>query len=316
MSGNSGDLRIAVVGTGGIGGYFGGCLAAAGHDVRFLARGEDLAALRSEGLSITGDSTSWAVPEVLVSDSPQAIGEVDFVLLCVKTMQLSAAAAALGPLIGEDTAVVTVQNGVEAPGRVAAVIGRGRVLPGVVRVVATKAGPGRIRHVGGPGAVAFTEWDSSASKRVLRLREALTNARLATPEPKDIWTALWSKFLLMAPVGSIGAATGGATIGELRSREGTRRMLIAGMREVQETGIALGIGLPADAVDTAIRLADQQHPEARTSLQQDILAGRPSELDAWTGAVVRLAHRAGREAPVHEMLYELLVVRSNNVRPQ
>ena len=138
-----GGSSIAVVGAGAVGGYFGGRLSAAGHDVRFLARGENLTALRRKGLRVTSGSSDWAVPEVRVSDDPQDIGAVDFVLLCVKTSQLPSALDALGPLVGEDTAVVTVQNGVEAPEQVAARTGRGRVLPGSVRVVASMAGPAK-----------------------------------------------------------------------------------------------------------------------------------------------------------------------------
>ncbi|HEX4723452.1 MAG TPA: 2-dehydropantoate 2-reductase [Pseudonocardiaceae bacterium] len=301
--------RIAVVGVGGIGGYFGGRLAAAGQDVRFLARGETLAALRRDGLSVAGGSTVWSAPHVRVSGDPHEIGEADFVLLCVKTPQLPAAVDALGPLIGADTAVVTIQNGVEAPERVAERIGRDRVLPGLVQVVATKIGPAEVRHVGGPGALGFAEWDGHASRRVLRLREALRDARLASSEPGDIWADMWGKFLLVVPIGSLGAAADGANIGELRSRAGTRNLLIAGMREIHDIATALGIALPANVLDNAIEFMDRQPAHVTTSLQQDILAGRPSELDAWTGAVVRMAERAGTAAPIHEMLHELLAVR-------
>ncbi|MEV3992523.1 2-dehydropantoate 2-reductase [Streptomyces sp. NPDC049837] len=309
MTGETSGPSIAVVGAGGVGGYLGGRLAAAGYDVRFLARGDSLAALGRKGLRVTNGSSDWSVPDLRASDDPQDIGEVDYVLLCVKTSQLPAAVDALGPMVGRNTAVLTVQNGVEAPEQVAAVVGRDRVLPGMVRVVATLVGPGEVRHVGGPAALGFAEWDGSVSDRVERLREVLRDASLTAMEPRDIWAGLWAKFLLVVPIGSLGAATGGATIGELRSRGGTRRMLIAGMREIHETGIALGIELPGDAVDTAIGLMDRQQPDVTSSLQRDILAGRPSELEAWTGAAVRLADRAGRTAPVHEMLYELLATR-------
>ena len=313
MTGETSGPSIAVVGAGGVGGYLGGRLAAAGHDVRFLARGENLAALGRKGLRVTNGSSDWSVPDLRASDDPQDIGEVDYVLLCVKTSQLPAAVDALGPWVGRNTAVLTVQTGVEAPEQVAAVIGHDRVLPGIVRVVATLVGPGEVRHVGGPAALGFAEWDGSVSDRVKRLCEVLRDASLTAMEPSDIWVDLWAKFLLVVPIGSLGAATGGATggatIGELRSRRGTRRMLIAGMREIHETGIALGIELPGDAVDTAIGIMDHQQPDVTCSLQRDILAGKPSELEAWTGAAVRLADRAGRTAPVHEMLYELLATR-------
>lgn len=302
---------IAVVGVGGVGGYLGGRLAAAGCDVQLLARGENLAALQDTGLCITHSSGDQTVSDVRASDDPHDIGKVDVVVLCVKTPQLPAATHALGPLVGGDTAVVTVQNGVEAPEQVAAEIGRGQVLPGTIRVVATMDAPGHVSHVGGPAALTVAEWDNSASDRVTRLRGVLRDASLEAPDPRDIWVDLWAKFLLVTPVGSLGAATGGATIGELRSRAGIRRMLVAGMQEIHETAVGLGIALPDDIVDTATGLMDRQAPDVTSSLQRDILAGRPSELDAWTGAVVRLAERAGRTAPVHEMLYELLATRTS-----
>lgn len=309
MSREPDDPSIAVVGAGGVGGYLGGRLAAAGYDVRFLARGENLAALRRKGLHVANGASDWSVSDLRASDTPQDIGKVDYVLLCVKTSQLAAAMEALGPMVSENTAILTVQNGVEAPEQVAVEIGRDRVLPGTVRVVATLVGPGEVRHVGGPAALSFAEWDGSVSDRVKRLCEILRDASVTAVESSDPWADLWAKFLLLVPIGSLGAATDGATIGDLRSRPGTRRMLIAGMREIHKTGIALGIALPEDAVDTAIGLVDRQQPDVTSSLQRDILAGKPSELEAWTGAVIRLADRAGRAAPIHEMLYELLATR-------
>lgn len=311
MTEQAGPPSIAVVGVGGVGGYLGGQLAAAGCDVQLLARGENLAALQRTGLCITNSSGNQTVSDVRASDDPHDIGEVDFVLLCVKTPQLPAAINALEPLVGGDTAVVTVQNGVETPERVAVEVGRGQVLPGTIRVVATMDGPGHVSHVGGPAALSFAEWDNTVSDRVTRLRQMLHGASLIAPEFSDIWVDLWAKFLVVTPVGSLGAATGGATIGELRSRPGTRRMLLAGMQEIHETAVALGIALPDDIVDTATGLMDRQAPDVTSSLQRDILAGRPSELEAWTGAVVRLADRGGRTAPVHEMLYELLATRTS-----
>ena len=304
---------IAVVGAGAVGGYIGGRLAAAGYDVRFLARGENLAALRTKGLRITNGSTELTVPEVRASDDPRDLGEADYVLLCVKTPQLPAVVETLPPMVGQDTAVLTLQNGVEAPEQVAAGIGRDRVLPGTVRVLATTLGPGEVAHLGGPGVLGFAEWDGSVSARVVRLREVLRDARLTVVEPPDIWADLWAKFLLVVPVGSLGAATGGATIGELRSRAGTRKLLIAGIRENYGTAVGLGIALPGDAVETAIGMMDRQPPDITSSLQRDILAGRLSELEAWTGAAVRLANSAGRAAPVHETLYELLATRASRI---
>ena len=293
---------VAVVGAGAVGGYFGGVLAAAGSDVSFLTRGS-WPGLRQNDVPV----------QVRATNDPRELGEVEVVLLCVKTPQLPAAVDALAPLIGAQTAVITVQNGVEAPEEVAQRIGRDHVLPGLARVVATTTGPGEVRQVGPPGALGFAEWDGSASARVRRLREVLSAVPMLAPP--DIWAALWAKFLLVVPVGSLGAATGGATIGELRSRAGTRKLLVEGMRELYATGLELGVALPVDAVETAIGLMDAQGADVTSSLQRDLLAGRPSELEAWTGAAVRLAHKAGMSAPVHELLYELLATRASLANP-
>lgn len=302
--------RIAVVGIGGVGGFLGGCLTAAGYQPYLLARGENLAALRRTGLRLTSGDETRLVPTVLATDDPREVGEVDVVLLCVKTGQLPQAIEAANPLIGAGTAVVTIQNGVDAPEEVASAIGREHVLPGIIRIVATRLGPGEIVHSGGPVALGFAEWDGGVSDRVSRLREVVRTAGLVALEPDDIWADLWTKFMTVVPIGSLGAATGGATIGELRSRAGVREMLVAGSREIFSAGVELGIALPDDAVDTAVGVMERQPADATTSLQRDILAGRPSELEAWTGAAVRLAGRAGLAAPVHEMLYELLAVRA------
>lgn len=301
-------MRIAVVGAGGIGGYFGGRLAAAGHDVGFLARGPHLAALREHGLRVHSVMGDFVVSDVRASDDPGALGEAEFVLLAVKTWQLDAVVDALGPLIGPRTAIVTTQNGVDAPERVAGSFGRGAVLPGTAKIFAHLEAPGHLRHVGGPGLLTYGEWDNRVTPRVERLRRALDEAGVANTVPADVWLELWSKFLFVAPFGGLGAATD-ATIGVLRSRPGTRNLLTTLMREIRDVALARGIRLPEDVVETTLAFIDQQPESGRSSLQRDILSGRPSELEAWTGAVVRLGVATGTPTPAHDILYELLAAR-------
>ena len=302
-------MKVAVFGTGGTGGYFGGRLAAAGHDVGFLARGEHLDALRRDGLSVQSVAGDFAVAPVHASADPADFGPVDAVLLGVKTWQLPDAVAGLAPLLGEETSVVTMQNGVEAPVEVAAAIGEHHVLPGVAKIFAMIDGPGRIRHTGGPASLAFGEWDNRRSVRVGQLRDALPAAGIAVEAPADIWVELWAKFLLIVPFGGLGAATD-APVGELRSRPGTRQLLADAMTEVATLARARGIALPDGIVDTTLGFVDRQPEGATSSLHRDLRAGRPSELDAWTGAVVRLAAESGTPAPVNRVLYEVLAARS------
>ena len=304
-------MRIAVLGSGGIGGYFGGRLAASGHDVAFVARGDHLRAIREHGLEVTSVAGDFTVEPANVTDDVTSIGVVDVVLLAVKTWQLPPVLESLPSLVGPGTAVVTTQNGVEAPDQVAAVVGRDAVLPGIAKIFAFIDGPGRITHAGGPASLAFDEWSTgpgSGSDRVMRLREAVTTSGAVSPVPDDIWAELWSKMLFVVPFGGLGAALD-ATIGELRSAPPRRGLLQDAMREVETLARARGIRLPEQVVAGTMAFVDDQPADATTSLQRDLLEGRPSELDAWTGAVVRLAGESGVDVPLHRLLLEVLTSR-------
>ena len=298
-------MRIAVIGAGGIGGYFGGRLAASGHEVTFVARGDHLAAIRDKGLRVKSVAGDFTVSPASVTDGTRSIGVVDMVLLAVKTWQLDPVLAALPSLVGPETAVVTTQNGVEAPGQVAAVVGRQAVLPGIAKIFAFIEEPGIIRHAGGPASLAFAEWDNGSSERVRGLRQAVTGAGAVAPVPDDIWAELWSKMLFVVPFGGLGAALD-ATVGELRTRPSWRALLQDAMREVETLARARGVRLPESVVAGTMAFVDDQPAAATTSLQRDVLADKPSEIDAWTGAVVRLAAEAGVAAPIHRLLLEVL----------
>ncbi|MEU4394422.1 2-dehydropantoate 2-reductase [Kribbella sp. NPDC023855] len=302
-------LRIAVLGAGGVGGYFGGRLAEAGYDVRFVARGEQLAALRRDGLVVESVAGDFSVGSVVATDDPAEIGEVDYVLLGVKTWQLGEAIKSLQPLVGPGTAVVTTQNGVEAPREVADAVGQDAVLPGAVEIIAFLDGPGRVRHIGGPAKLTFGEWDNRVSERVERLRDALQASKLTAVVPADVWVALWSKFLALGSFGAV-ATLADAPFGVLRGRPGLRQLIVDSMNEIKQVAKATGVELPADALDNTLAFLDSLPEAGTTSLQRDIKAGKPSELEAWTGAVVRLGRQTGTPTPVNTILYELASARS------
>lgn len=301
-------LKIAVIGAGGVGGYFGGRLAAAGHNVSFVARGEHLAALRRDGLAVASVAGDFAVAPARATDDATEIGVVDFVLLAVKTWQLEPAITALKPLVGAETAVVTTQNGVDAPEQVAETVGKEAVLPGAAEVIAFLDGPGRVRHLSG-GKLTFAEWDSRPSARVARLRDALLESGLNAAVATDVWAALWEKFLALASVGAIGALAD-APFGVLRTHAGAWQLIADSMTEIHQVAKARGISLPDDVVATKIAFLDRLPEDGTTSLQRDIRAGRASELEAWTGAVVRLGRETGTPTPVNRVLYELASARA------
>ncbi len=302
-------MKLVVIGAGGIGGYFGARLATAGAEVVFVARGAHLRALRETGLFVDSVSGDFRVHPVTATDDPGEIGPADAVLLCVKTWQLPQAIPMLPTLVGPGTAVVTTQNGVDAPDQVAAAVGRDAVLPGLAKIFSSVAAPGRISHVGGPASLAFGEWDNRRTDRVSDLKALLRGAGVDASVPADIWAELWAKMLFVVPFGTLGAASG-VPIGALRSRPGTRQALVEAMGEIEAIARARGIGLPSGIVEKTLTFVDQQPAGATSSLQRDLLAGRPSELEAWAGSVVRLGRESGVATPVHGLLYELLAARA------
>jgi len=302
-----GRQTLAVFGAGAVGGYFGGRLAEAGHDVRFVARGRQLAAIRDHGLRVSSVDGDFLIRPAHVADDPAAIGQVDVVLVAVKAWQVPEAADAMGPLVGENTFVVPLQNGVEAPDLLSAVLRRPRVLGGLCRILAYLDGPGHIRHTGVTPYIAFGELDGSSSDRVEALRRAFTRTRGITVEvPPDIRVAMWSKFLFIAALGGVGALTR-SPIGALRSAAKSRELLRQALEEIRAVALGRNILLPADIVDGTLAYIDTPPTDGTASMQRDIMEGRPSELEAQVGAVVRLGELVGVPVPVHRMIYRSLL---------
>ena len=307
-------LTIAVLGTGATGGYFGGRLAEAGEDVRFIARGAHLAALRAHGLTVTSVAGDFQLDPVRVSETPADIGPVDVVLVAVKAWQVPEAAESLRPLMGERTFVVPLQNGIDAPDQLAAVLGAERVLGGFCSILASLEGPGRIRHMGVVPYIAFGELDGSRSARAEALRAAFAGTRGVTVEvPADIRAAMWNKFLFITALSGVGAVTR-APAGVVRSQPASRGLLRDALEEIHAVARRAGIALPADAVERTLAFIDGLPPDGTASMQRDVLAGRPSELEAQVGAVVRLGERLGVEVPVHRTIYAALLPQERRAR--
>lgn len=300
-------MRIAVFGAGGVGGYFGGRLAQAGHDVAFVARGAHLRAMRERGLAVESPAGDFVVDPVRATDRPEEIGPVEAVLVCVKAWQVPEAAAALGPLLGDDTFAVPLQNGIEAADQLAAAVGPGRVVGGLCRIVSYVTAPGRVRHASTAPSIEVGERDGRPSARVAALAAAFAPAigvRL-TVSP-DIEAAAWRKFLFIAPLSGVGALAG-QPIGAWRHDPAWREMLRAAMEEVARLAEARGVALGEGAVESALRAVDAQAEDATASMQRDLLGGRPSELEQQNGAVVRLARAAGLETPVNADILDRLL---------
>ena len=298
-------MRIAVVGAGGVGGYFGGRLAQAGHDVAFIARGEHLKAMLQEGLRVESINGDFAVSPVQGTDNPADIGAVELVIMGVKAWQIPDTATRLGPLLGPDTLVLPLQNGLEASSQVAAVLGPAPVLGGLCAIYSFITAPGRIRHIGIDPSVTFGALQPSQAGRLAELQAALRHAGVTANIAPDIRVPLWEKFLVLR-WGVVGAVSR-VPAGVLRRLPQARDMIDQAAREVLDVAETQGIDIPADALQRNSALLDSLPAGATTSLQRDVMEGRPSELDAQAGALVRLGEQAGVATPLHGFIYHSLL---------
>jgi 2-dehydropantoate 2-reductase len=308
-------MRIVVFGTGGVGGYFGGRLAKAGEDVTFIARGEHLRAIQSSGLKVDSIDGGFVVQPANAAGDPAEVGKVDLVIVGVKAWQVPQIAPLLKPMVGPNTTVLPLQNGVEAPSQLAAELGTEFVIGGLCKIVAFIVGPGHIRHAGFEPSVALGELDNHASERVQRIQQLFATAGVKAAIPADINAALWGKFLFISAFSGVGAIKG-ESAGSIRTNTEARAMLQRAMEEVGTLAQARGINLPPDAVAKAMGSVDELPAEGTSSMQRDIAAGRPSELESQTGAVVRLARESGVEVPTHQSIYNQLKPKEDKARAE
>ena len=299
-------MRIAIYGVGGAGGYFGARLAGAGEEVVFIARGEHLRAIRDNGLCVTSTQGEMLVRPLLATDDPAEAGPVDVVILGVKAEQVSDAATAIQPMICPDSFVVPLQNGVEAASQLVGVLGQSQVVGGLCGTLSWVSAPGHIRSLGDANFIRFGELDNRQSERTERLRQAFAHAGVKVEIADDIHRAVWEKFLFVVSVGGV-AAVKRATIGEMREQKESRRMLELAMEEIQALARARDVDLEDDIIERTMNFVDGLPHDGTASMQRDIANGRPSELEAWTGAVVRLGEESGVETPVHEFIYRDLL---------
>lgn len=307
-------MRFAIMGSGGVGGYFGARLAEAGEDVTFIARGEHLAAMRADGLRVTSFRGDVTIAPVQATDDPGEVGVVDAVIVAVKAWQLREAAGAIRPLIGPETVVLPLENGVEAADTLAEVLGDGPVLDGLCAIVAWREAPGHIHHAGVDPVVRLAERDNRPSDRVTRLRDAFAGAPgLAVDIPDDIRVAVWSKFLFICAMSGIGSVSR-APIGVTRELPETRSVIERLVAEIETVARARGVALPEDAAARTMGFIDALPAASTASMQRDIMAGRPSELESQNGAVARLGREAGVATPVNDLVHAVLLPQEQSAR--
>lgn len=297
-------MKIAVYGAGGVGGYFGGRLAVAGADVHFIARGAHLDALRTRGLTVRSVKGDFQV-KASASDDPSDIGPCDYVLFCVKSFDTEETAARLPPLLKDETAVISFQNGIDNEEKIAAAVGDDHVMGGAAYIFSRIIEPGVVAHTGGPARIVFGEMDGSRGERAERLLDLFEKADVDAVISENIVRVLWDKFAFICAQAGMTAAVR-LPIGEIRAVEESREAFTKIVEEVRAVAAGEGVELPDDAARRHLGFADGLEPNGYSSLYDDLTNGRRMELQALHGTVVERARRHQVPAPVSETVYAIL----------
>jgi 2-dehydropantoate 2-reductase len=301
-------MKIVVMGSGGIGGFFGGHLAHAGCDVSFIARGKHLAAMREHGLVIESDKhPTMHVPNVQASDEPATLGVADLVIIAVKLWDLDNVARVIKPLVGPDTAVLSLQNGVIKDDILRGHFGDRAVMGGVAYVGTHVARPGVIKQTGAMQRMVFGEYDGLRSPRAEALLAALKRTAIDAELSADIRRTLWEKYVFLVGLSGTTASMR-RTLGPVRSNPQTRAFLLDLMRETVAVGRALGVNLPEDYADQRLVFADSLSPEMTSSLHHDLDHGNPLEVEWLSGGVVTLGAKVGVPTPCNRAVWDVLAL--------
>jgi 2-dehydropantoate 2-reductase len=298
-------MRIAVVGAGGVGGGFGAALAKAGADVTFIARGAHLAAMKSAGLKVGGPRGDIHLVPTKATDDPAAIGHVDIVLFCVKLWDVESAGERIKPLIGPGTAVIPLQNGIDAAERLIPILGKGAVMGGVAQISASITAPGVILQVGTFMRMVFGEFDGKRSKRGEDFLALCLKAGFDATLSEQILTDLWMKFILLAANSGI-TALARQPIGALRDDPDIRPIFRTAFQETFDVGRAKGVALPADAVERTLDFIAHLPPTMKASMALDLDRGNRLEVPWLSGKVAELGRQLSIPTPTHSMMYAML----------
>lgn len=299
-------MRIATVGTGGIGGYLAVKLTLNGHEVAAIARGQHLAAIENNGLTLLSPSEKETVPLWKVTDDTATVGEVDAIIFGVKGSALETAAKSCLPMIGDNTVVVPFLNGVEASDRLVELLDEANVANGLAKISTTIASPGVIEQTGDFGTFVFGERDNRPSERIEKLRQAIRSSGITAPTCDDIERAVWSKFVFFSALSGITTAAR-CTIAEIIEFPELSSLFKRVVAETAAIGRAAGVSLPPEIEEQTWLFVLTLPPEMRASTAIDLEQGRPLEIEWITGAATRLARRYGVVAPANDALYALML---------
>jgi 2-dehydropantoate 2-reductase len=298
-------VKIAIMGTGGVGGYYGGLLVRSGQDVTFIARGLHLQALREKGLQVRSVHGNFTVSPARATDNPAEIGPVELVIVATKTYHIDEAAQMIKPMIGPDTVVLSLQNGVDAAERIGAIVGVEHLLGSATWLSAAIEAPGVIGQYSQFRRIVVGEFNGQISSRARRAYDVLNSTGATVELVKNIAEILWSKFIFIASVSALGSLTR-VTFGEFRAVPEAREILIEATNEVASIARAQGVTLAPDIIAKTMEFIDNSAPNIKPSMQRDVESGRISELEAMVGIVVRLGIDLNVPTPVMRFAYAML----------
>ena len=303
-------MKVAIMGTGGVGGYFGSKLALGGCDVSFIARGAHLAAIKAGGLRVRSELGDLHVPSPKATDSPAEVGPVDVVLFGVKLWDTEPAAKAIRPLVGPQTVVVSLQNGVVKDELLTAALGQHAVAGGACYIAATIIEPGVIGHAGTMQKLVFGEYGERQTERLQRFHEACVRAGIDAQVSDDIARVIWEKFVFLVGLSATTAATR-SPIGKVRAHPASRRLLEAVMQEAVDVGRAEGVALAAEFAQDRLRFCDQLPADMTASMLRDLERGNRLEVEWLSGDVSRRGLKLGLPTPFNTAVFDILALHAD-----
>jgi len=298
-------MKVAIMATGGVGGYYGGLLAQTGQDVTFIARGAHLQAIREKGLHIKSVHGDFQIVPAKATDNPSEVGPVDVILFATKTHQTDEAAKLIKPMVGRDTVILSLQNGIDAADRIGAVAGREHMLGGATWLSAAIEAPGVIGQYSQFRRIVLGEFNGRTTPRLNMVCSTLQSTGATVEVSDNILKVLWTKFVFIAPVMAMGSLTR-VTFGEYRSVPEARAVLTEAISEVAAVAQARGVTLDADVVEKTLAFIDSSAPGIKPSMQRDVESGKPSELESMIGVVVRMGGQHNVSTPVMQFAYAML----------
>ena len=299
-------MKIAVMGSGGVGGYYGCLLARQGHDVTFIARGSHLKAIQENGLQVKSIHGDFHILPAKAMDNPTEIGPVDLVLFCTKTYATDEAAEQIKPIVGTKTTVMSLQNGIDAVEQIGAVIGMQHMIGATTWISSSIEASGKIKQVSQFRRVVLGEMDGQVTSRVQLIYETLRETGITVELSENILQNLWTKYVFIAAISSLGTLTR-LPIGEYRAVSETRVMMISLMEEIVSVALAQKVNLDKDIIRKSLDFIDNAAPQIKASMQLDVDAGRRSELESMVGVIVRKGRELGIPTPTAGMVYAVLL---------